>query len=201
MDNLSEYQGFNQPKFKYNQIRKQRLWRFLWKECSWKLGAIVTKACKGIQCLGKLYTAIMKPLPLKLIPSQVPLTKISNFSNNYALVHITFCWKSSTRIDREKFRKMFKNTAERLFSNQHCKEFLCSFLLKNGITHKKVCLWWGVVVSCISHASGKVLAGFSFSFISVNHNISAAWKNRFYHTCLTTVIFGANIHYFHSILF
>ena len=111
-DNLSEYQGFNQPKFKYNQIRKQRLWRFLWNECSWKLGIILTKACKGIQCFEKLYTAIMKPLPLKLIPSQVPLTKISNFSSNYVLVHITFCWKSSMRIDHEKFQKMFKNTAE-----------------------------------------------------------------------------------------
>ena len=29
--------------------------------------------------------------------------------------------------------------------------------MKNGITKKIVCLWWRVVVSCISHASGKVL--------------------------------------------
>ena len=112
--NLSEYQGFNQPKFKYSQIQKQQLWRFLWNECSWKLGTILTKACKRIQCLRKLYTPLMKPLPLELIPSQVPLTKISNFSNSYVLVHITFCWKSSTRIDHEKFQKMFKSTAERM---------------------------------------------------------------------------------------
>ena len=96
-----------------NQIRKQRLRRFLWNECSWKLGRTLTKAYKGIQCLGKLYIAVMKLLPLKLIPSQVPLTKISNFSNNYVLVHITFSWKSSTRIDRRKFQKMLENT-ERL---------------------------------------------------------------------------------------
>ena len=85
-----------------NQIWKQRLRRFLWNECSWKLDRTLTKAYKGIQCLGKLYIAVMKLLPLKLIPSQVPLTKISNFSNNYVLVHITFSWKSSTRIDRRK---------------------------------------------------------------------------------------------------
>ena len=56
----------------------------------------------------------MKPLPLKLIPEQVPLIKISNFSNNYILVHIIIYWKSSTRIDREKFQRMFRNSAERL---------------------------------------------------------------------------------------
>ena len=184
------------------------------------------------------------------------------------------------------------------FPNQHSKEFLCSFLLKNGITHQKICLWWCVVVSCISHASGKVLPGvvkfyreifcksrffkhietasseitkkqpvifntiagwehhcisyrivsnfscvcyrlqsslsqsssvlifagmkwkcYSMSVkrvmlillglifpglergISVNHKISAAWKNRFYHKCLTAVIFGANIHYFEFLSF
>ena len=32
--------------------------------------------------------------------------------------------------------------------------------------------------------------------ISVNHKVSAVWKNHFYHKCLTTVIFGANIYYF-----
>ena len=108
----------------------------------------------------------MKPLTLKLIPSQVPLTKVFNFSNNYVLVHITFCWKSSTRIDREKFQKMF--------SNQQNKEFLCSFLLKNGITHKKVCLWWRVVESCISHASGKVLPGL------VKFSREIFYKSRFF---------------------
>ena len=113
-DNLSEYQGFNQPKFKYNQIRKQRLWRFLWNECSWKLGIIPTKACKGIQCFEKLYTAIMKPLPLKLIPSQVPHKNLQFQQQLYVLVHITFCWKSPTMIDCEKYLKMFKNTTEHL---------------------------------------------------------------------------------------
>ena len=57
------------------------------------------------------------------------------------------------------FRKCWKTLLNGRFSNQHSKEFLCSFLLKNGITHRKVCLWWCVVVSCISHASGKVLLG------------------------------------------
>ena len=98
----------------------------------------------------------MKPLPLKLIPLQVPLTKISNFSNNYVLVHIIFCWKSSTRIDREKFQKMFKKTlVNGCFSKQHSKEFLRSFLLKNGITKTNfVC-----GDASYSHASGKVVAG------------------------------------------
>ena len=32
--------------------------------------------------------------------------------------------------------------------------------------------------------------------ISVNHKISAVVKKHFYHKCLTTVIFGANMHYF-----
>ena len=106
-DNLSEYQGFNQPKFKYNQIRKQRLWRFLWNECSWKLGIILTKACKGIQCFEKLYTAIMKPLPLKLIPSQVlsqkfTISATTICSSTYYLLlkksHYDWLWKISENV-------------------------------------------------------------------------------------------------------
>ena len=52
------------------------------------MGTILTKAYKGIQYLGKHYTAIMKSLLLKWIPLQAPLKKISNFSNNYMIVHI-----------------------------------------------------------------------------------------------------------------
>ena len=98
-------------------------------------------ACKGIQCLQKLYTAIMKPLPLKWIPSQIPIPKIFNFSNDYVLVHIIFCWKSSTRIDREKFQKMLKHcwtvasqtsVAKNFYvvsywkAESHTKKFVCS---------------------------------------------------------------------------
>ena len=53
------------------------------------------------------------------------------------------------------FRKCVKTLLNACFSNQHSEEFLCRFLLKSGITKK--CLWWRVVVSCISHANGKVL--------------------------------------------
>ena len=53
------------------------------------------------------------------------------------------------------FRKCVKTLLNACFSNQHSEEFLCRFLLKSGIT--KNCLWWRVVVSCISHANGKVL--------------------------------------------
>ena len=95
----------------------------------------------------------MKSLPLKWIPVQVPLLKISNFSNNFMIVYIfkgcfsyftfymlwlfeniIFYWKSSTRIDREKIQKMFKNLTERLLLTR-------------------------TVVSCIIHAiaSGKAL--------------------------------------------
>ena len=101
----------------------------------------------------------MKPLPLQLIPSQVPLTKTYNFSNNYVLVHIPFAEKVPRVLIMKNFGKCLKTLLNGCFSNQHSKEFLCSFSLKNGITHKKVCLWWRVVVSCISHASGKVLPG------------------------------------------
>ena len=138
---------------KYNQIRKQSLWRILWNKFSWKLGTILTKACKGIQYLGKPYTAITKPLPLKLIPLQVLLTKTSAAT---ILVHINIYWKSSTRIDREKFQKTLKTLLNGCFSNQHSKELLCSFLLKSK-SQKIVCLWWRIVASCISHTSGKVL--------------------------------------------
>ena len=55
----------------------------------------------------------MKPLPLKINPLQVPLTNISNFSNNYILVHIIYYWKSH-EINCEEFQKMFKNTDKRL---------------------------------------------------------------------------------------
>ena len=72
---LPEYQGFNHPQLKDNQIRKHSLWRILWNKCFWKLGTILTKACKEIQYLGKLCIAIGKPLPLKQIPLQIPLTK------------------------------------------------------------------------------------------------------------------------------
>ena len=37
--------------------------------------------------------------------------------------------------------------------------------------------------------------------ISVNHRINTVWKNRFYHKCLTAVIFGANINYFEFLSF
>ena len=55
------------------------------------------------------------------------------------------------------FRKCLKILLNDCFSNQHSKELLCSFLWKNKITHKKVCLWWCIVVSRISHASCKDL--------------------------------------------
>ena len=73
---------------------------------------ILTKPCKGIQYLGNLYTTIMKPLLLISIPLQVPVIKISNFSNNYILAHIITYRKSSTRINHEKFQKMFKASVE-----------------------------------------------------------------------------------------
>ena len=62
------------------------------KQMFWKrlLRLVLEEACKEIQYLGKLYTAVMKLLPLKLIPVQGPLIKISNFSNNYILVHIIY---------------------------------------------------------------------------------------------------------------
>ena len=53
------------------------------------------------------------------------------------------------------FRECLETLLNGCFSNQHSEEFLCSFSLKSGIT--KNCLWWRVVVSCISHDSGKVL--------------------------------------------
>ena len=59
------------------------------KQMFWKR-LVLEEACKEIQYLGKLYTAVMKLLPLKLIPVQGPLIKISNFSNNYILVHIIY---------------------------------------------------------------------------------------------------------------
>ena len=79
----------------------------------------------------------MKPLPLQLIPSQVPLTKIYNFSNNYGLIHIPFAEKVPQGLPVKNLKTLLKGC----FSNQHSKEFLCRFSLKNGITHKKVCLW------------------------------------------------------------
>ena len=53
------------------------------------------------------------------------------------------------------FRKCLKTLLNGCFLNQFSKEFVCGFFLKNGI--KKNCLWWCIVVSCINHASGKVL--------------------------------------------
>ena len=60
---------------------------------------------------------------------------------------IIIYWKSSM--------KKVKTLLNGCLSNQHRKEFLCSCLLKSGIT--KNCFWLCVVVSCMSHASGKVL--------------------------------------------
>ena len=60
------------------------------------------------------------------------------------------------------FRKCLKTQLNGCFStHQHSKEFLCSFLLKSGIT--KNCFWWRVIVSCTVmlvvkfYESGKVL--------------------------------------------
>ena len=44
-----------------------------------KTRQILTKICKGIQYLGKMYTAITKPLRLKSIPLQVPRSSYKNF--------------------------------------------------------------------------------------------------------------------------
>ena len=87
----------------------------------------LTKACKGIQYSGKLYTATMKPLPLKWIPSQVPLKKMPNFNNNlnystffswllfiFSFLHavrwlfesVIFYWKSASRIYVVSYWKM-----------------------------------------------------------------------------------------------
>ena len=44
-----------------------------------KTRQILTKACKEIQYLEKLYTAITKPLLLKLIPLQVPRSSYKKF--------------------------------------------------------------------------------------------------------------------------
>ena len=44
-----------------------------------KTRQILTKAWKGIQYLEKLYTAITKPLLLKLIPLQVLRSSYKNF--------------------------------------------------------------------------------------------------------------------------
>ena len=97
-------------------------------------------ACKWIQCLQKLYTAIMKPLPLKWIPSQVPITKIFNFSNDYVLVHIIFCWKSSTRIDHEKFQKMLKHCWTVASQTSVAKNFyVVSYWKAESHTKKFVC--------------------------------------------------------------
>ena len=42
--------------------------------------------CKSLQRNSIFRKALIKPLPLKIDSLQVPLTKISNFSNNYILV-------------------------------------------------------------------------------------------------------------------
>ena len=102
-----------------------------------KTRQILTKACKGIQYFEKLYTAITKALLLKLILYRflVPLIKISNFSNNYILVHIIIYWKKvPPGLTVINFRKCSKALLNDCFSNHHRKELLCSFLLKSGIT-------------------------------------------------------------------
>ena len=110
----------------------------------------LTKACKGIQYSGKLYTATMKPLPLKWIPSQVPLKKMPNFNNNlnystfFSWLLFIFSFLHAEVIIWKCYLLLKK-----------CLKDLCSFLLKNGITRN--CLWWRIIVWCISHASGKVL--------------------------------------------
>ena len=83
-----------------------------------------------MQCLGKLYTTIMKPLPLKRTPLQVP-----------------------RGLTKKKFRKCLKTLLNSCFSNQHRKKFLCSLFLKNGITKK---LWWHVVVLWIFKMTLKI---------------------------------------------
>ena len=44
-----------------------------------KTRQILTKTCKGIQYLEKLYTSITKPLLQKLIPLQVPYSSYKHF--------------------------------------------------------------------------------------------------------------------------
>ena len=149
--------SFQRLQYNFVEFRKQPLWTILWNKCSWKLGVILTKACKGIQYLGKMYTAVIKPLPWKWVPLQVPLTKISNFSNNYMIVYIFSCcfsyftcymlWgdylKTLSFIEKvlqgltmKNFRTHLKKLLNGCFSNQHSKKILCSYFLKNGITKK-----------------------------------------------------------------
>ena len=124
-----------------------------------KTRKILTKACKGIQYSKKLYTTIMKPLLLKLIPLQVPRSSCKNFQFQQQLYSSTYYHllkKVPPGLTVINFRKCSKALLNGCFSNHHRKELLCSFLLKSGITKNSlfvVC----VVLSCISHGSGKVL--------------------------------------------
>ena len=72
------------------------------------------------------------------------------------------------------FGKCLKTLLNSCFSNQHSKEFSCSFFLKNKIKIRKF-VWGDVPLSFISHASGKVSPG--------------------------AAVFGANIHYFEFLSF
>ena len=130
------------------------------KECSWKLDTILTKVCKGTQYLGNLDTTLTNQLPLKWIPLQVPLIKISDFSNNYMIVYIFSGWfsyfsfymlwgdylKALSFIEKvpqgltiknlRKCLKTIKTLLNGCLSNQHSKKILCILLLKNGVTKK-----------------------------------------------------------------
>ena len=123
-----------------------------------KTRKILTKACKGIQYSEKLYTTIMKPLLPKLIPLQVPRSSCKNFQFQQQLYSSTYhlLKKVPPGLMVINFRKCSKALLNGCFSNHCRKELLCSFLLKSGITENSlfvVC----VVLSCISHGSGKVL--------------------------------------------
>ena len=120
----------------------------------------------------------MKPLPLKWIPFQVPLIKSSNFSNNYMIVYISsgcfsyfifymlwgdylkalsFIEKVAQGLILKNFRKCFlKTLLNSCFSNKHSKNFYVVSYWKME-SERNVCLCWCIVMSCISHASGKVL--------------------------------------------
>ena len=49
---------------------------------------------------------------------------------------VIFCWKVPRGLIVKNSRKYLKALLIDYFSNHHSKEFLCSFLLKNGITKK-----------------------------------------------------------------
>ena len=81
--NLLEYQGFNQPQFKYNQIWKQPLWMILL-----KTGHNPYKGLHRNSILRKTVYRYNETTTAKMNSFAGSSQKFSNFSNNYIIVHV-----------------------------------------------------------------------------------------------------------------